>query len=99
MSVFVLPEHITKTQMERVVPLNAVARSVIESRRGMHPEYVFTYRGKPVCRLHNIIELQSTKRAFYSLSTALQDMSVDFSRFYICMPQLFQNSSYIHSCL
>ncbi len=53
MSVFVLPEHITKTQTERVVPLNAVARSVIESRRGMHPEYVFTYRGKPVCRLHN----------------------------------------------
>ncbi|RLA59196.1 MAG: hypothetical protein DRR04_09070, partial [Gammaproteobacteria bacterium] len=42
-SAFVLPETITKTSTERV----------IEARRGIHDEYVFTYRGNPVARLHN----------------------------------------------
>jgi len=52
-SVFVLPETVTKTQTERVVVLNSVASKVIESRRGIHPEYVFTYRGQPMKRLHS----------------------------------------------
>ena len=30
---------------ERLVVLNAVARSVVDARRGRHPDYVFTYRG------------------------------------------------------
>jgi len=50
-SVFVLPESLTKTSTERVVVLNHIAQSVIESRRGIHPEYVFTYRGRPVRKL------------------------------------------------
>ena len=52
-SVFVLPESITKTSTERVVVLNAVARRVVESRRGIHKEFVFTYRGNPVSKLNN----------------------------------------------
>ena len=36
-----------------VVVLNAVARRVIESRRGTHPERVFTYRGQPVGKLRS----------------------------------------------
>ena len=52
-SVFVLPETITKTSTERVVVLNAIAKRVIDARRGIDREYVFTYRGKPVARLHN----------------------------------------------
>ena len=52
-SVFVLPETITKTSTERVVVLNAIAKRVIEARRGIHDSYVFTYRGKPMARLHN----------------------------------------------
>jgi hypothetical protein len=35
-SVFVLPETITKTSTERVVVLNAIAKRVIEARRGIH---------------------------------------------------------------
>lgn len=30
------------------VPLNSVAIDVLQSRAGIHPRYVFTYRGKPV---------------------------------------------------
>lgn len=52
-SVFILGASITKTNTERVVVLNAVARRVIESRRGMHPERVFTYRGRPVRKLRS----------------------------------------------
>ena len=52
-SVFVLGADFTKTGTERVVVLNAVARRVIESRRGMHKERVFTYRSKPLGKLHS----------------------------------------------
>ena len=50
-SVFILPDTITKTSTERVVVLNAVASRVIEARRGTHKDYVFTYRGNPVRKL------------------------------------------------
>ena len=52
-SVFILGASITKTSTERVVVLNTVARRVIESRRGIHAERVFTYRGKPVGKLRS----------------------------------------------
>jgi integrase len=52
-SVFILPETITKTSTERVVVLNAIARRVVASRRGMDREYVFKHRGKPLYRLDN----------------------------------------------
>ncbi len=50
-SVFVLPESVTKTSTERVVVLNTVARQVVDSRRGMHKEFVFAYSGKPMKKL------------------------------------------------
>lgn len=50
-SIFVLPESLTKTSTERVVVLNRIAQNVIDSRRGIHSEYVFTFRGKPVQKL------------------------------------------------
>jgi integrase len=52
-SVFILPASITKTSTERVVVLNAVARRVIESRRGIHEEFVFTYRANRIGKLRN----------------------------------------------
>ncbi len=33
--------------------LNSVASQVVESRRGINPDYVFTYRGKAMKRLHS----------------------------------------------
>lgn len=52
-SVFILGASITKTSTERVVVLNAVARRVIESRRGVHAERVFTYKCNPIRKLHS----------------------------------------------
>lgn len=42
-----------KNKEDQVVVLNRVAKSVVESLRGQHPEYVFTYRGRRVRRMHN----------------------------------------------
>lgn len=52
-SVFVLPESITKTSAERVVVLNSVARRVIDSRRGLHDKFVFSYRGGRLSKLNS----------------------------------------------
>ena len=52
-SVFILPETITKTRTERVVVLNSIASKLISARRGIHPEFVFTYRGNSMKRLHS----------------------------------------------
>ena len=52
-SVFVLPASATKTSTERVVVMNTVARRVVNARRGIHKDYVFTYRGRPVGKLNN----------------------------------------------
>lgn len=54
-SVFVIPSAFggrhelsgVKNGEDRVVVLNQVAQAVIEERRGIHPEHVFTYRGQP----------------------------------------------------
>ncbi len=59
-SVFVLPESETKTATERVIVLNRFAKQVIDCRRGKHDEFVFTYRGIGIKRLHNT----SWKRAW-----------------------------------
>lgn len=60
-SVFLIPEDFggrtensgVKNGEDRLVVLNDVARSVVESCRGVHPEYVFTYKGKPIGRINN----------------------------------------------
>jgi integrase len=55
-SVFILPEQITKNGEERIVVLNRIARGVLDAERGRHPEFVFTYKGKPVTRMLNTSE-------------------------------------------
>lgn len=47
------PKGLVKNREDRLVVLNKVAHSVIESRRGMHREFVFTYRNRPIKRMHN----------------------------------------------
>lgn len=55
-SVFVLPnydEFSTKNGEERVVVLNSIARRIVDEQRGKHPEFVFTYRGRPTRSILN----------------------------------------------
>ena len=52
-SVFLIPEEKVKNGDERLVVLNTVARSVIESLRGQHPEHVFIFRGQRQKKMNN----------------------------------------------
>jgi hypothetical protein len=51
--VFLIPKQHVKNGEERLVVLNEVARSVVDSCRGVHPEFVFTHRGRPVAKMNN----------------------------------------------
>jgi len=52
-SVFVIPPEAFKTKRPHVVVLNDVAWSIIESQRGEHPVWVFTYRGTRIGTMNN----------------------------------------------
>lgn len=43
----------SKTKKAIPVPLNSEAIAIIEKQQGLHPEYVFTYLGKPITRCNN----------------------------------------------
>jgi integrase len=52
-SVFIIPRDFVKNGLDRYAVLNRIARSVIESCRGEHPEFTFTRDGKPVAGINN----------------------------------------------
>ena len=52
-SVFVIPAEAFKSRRAHVVILNAAAWSIIETQRGKHPVWVFSYRGERVERMNN----------------------------------------------
>lgn len=62
-SIFLIPSHKVKNREPRVVVLNRVARAVIEQVRGAHPEYVFTYRGKPIRKMNGPAWRKARERA------------------------------------
>ncbi len=67
-SVFLIPGEHVKNGEERLVVLNRIATSVIESVRGMHPEFVFVYAPRnghlrPVIRMNNTAWKAARKRA------------------------------------
>jgi integrase len=52
-SVFLVPAEIVKNKEDRLVILNDVAKSVIDSQRNGHPSRVFTYRTRPLEGMYN----------------------------------------------
>jgi integrase len=52
-SIFVIPSDYVKNGLDRYVVLNRIARSVIESCRGRHSEFVFTGKDSPVTHIYN----------------------------------------------
>ena len=51
--VFIVPGSRVKNCDERLVALNRVARSVVDTCRGRHPTHVFTYQGHPIHHMLN----------------------------------------------
>jgi integrase len=62
-TVFLIPGSKVKNGDERLVVLNRVAKSVIDSVRGDHKEYVFVYRKRPIETLNNTGWQEARKRA------------------------------------
>lgn len=60
---FVIPGDFVKNGEPRVVVLNSIARSVVEEVRGVNATFVFTYRGKPVTKMHNTAWKRAWKKA------------------------------------
>lgn len=52
LGVFRLAGDRTKNSEDRIVPMNQVAKSIIEAQRGHHEVYVFTFKGAPVLRIN-----------------------------------------------
>ena len=52
-SVFLIPGEQVKNREDRIVILNRVALSVIDSLRKEHDTHVFTYKGSPVTSINN----------------------------------------------
>ena len=52
-SVFIIPAARVKNGEERLVVLNRIACSVVAGRRGIHPDFVFSFKGRPVRRMLN----------------------------------------------
>ena len=51
-SIFVVPKRVVKNKEDRLVVMNRIAGSVIDELRGMHPDYVFTYRGERINKIN-----------------------------------------------
>jgi integrase len=67
-SAFVIPKDHVKNGEERLVVLNRVARSVVESLRGLHPTHVFVLvltkgRPQPVKKMYNTAWKSARERA------------------------------------
>ena len=52
-SVFIITEERAKNSHERIVPLNSVAMSIVNNRRGNGSDYVFAYQGRKLNRMTN----------------------------------------------
>lgn len=61
-SVFVIPGDKVKNGDERLVVLNSEAKAIIATQRGLDPEFVFTFRGKPIGTMHNTAWQNARKR-------------------------------------
>jgi integrase len=67
-SVFIIPGDRVKNGQDRLVVLNRIARSVVESLRGLHPEFVFARarKGKaarPLTKIYNTAWKRARERA------------------------------------
>jgi integrase len=52
-TVFIIPGTQVKNREDLLVVLNRIAKSVVESVRGVHPDYVLTYQGNTVTKINN----------------------------------------------
>lgn len=78
-SVFIIPGDKVKNREDRLVVLNKTAQSVIGEMKDQHPEYVFTYKGRPIERMLNSAWRKARVRAQLS-HVRVHDLKHTFGR-------------------
>ena len=76
---FIVPGDRVKNGDEQLVVLNSIARSIIETVRGQHHDYVFIYRGQRVQRMLNSAWKKARQRANVPL-VRVHDLKHTFGR-------------------
>ena len=79
-SVFLIPGSKVKNGDERLVVLNRVAKAVVDSVRGQHPEYVFVYRRKRRIGTMNNTAWQSARKHAGLPQVRVHDLKHTFGR-------------------
>lgn len=79
LGIFVLPGERIKNGEDRIVPLNSVAKAIIDAQRGKHDEYVFTFKGEPVLRINGHAWRKARTRANLS-QCRVHDLRHTFGR-------------------
>jgi integrase len=77
--IFIIPAQLVKNGDERVVVLNRIALSVVNSVRGKHSTHVFSFRSKPVNRMLNSAWRKASVRANL-LKVRVHDLKHTFGR-------------------
>jgi integrase len=77
-SVFIIPGMAVKNGEDRLVVLNDVALSLVNEVRGKHPDYVFTYNGRPLTRMLNSAWKRARIRV--NLAVRVHDLKHTFGR-------------------
>lgn len=77
-SVFIIPGKHVKNRDDRLVVLNQIASNVIDEVRGIHPVYVFTFRGEPLTRMLN--SAWKKARVKVDLTARVHDLKHTFGR-------------------
>ena len=78
-SVFIIPGNLVKNREDRLIVLNRIGKSVIEEVRGMHDEYVFCYKGKPLQNIYNSAWKRARERSNLT-QVRLHDLKHTFGR-------------------
>lgn len=82
--VFIIPKRYVKNGYlkdadDKLVVLNSIARAVVDRQRGKHPEFVFTYRNKPLSRMRSCGWNDAKERAGL-LGVRVHDLRHTFGR-------------------
>lgn len=78
-SIFLVPASMVKNRDDRLVVLNRVAQEVVDGQRGMHSEYVFTYKNRPVKKMYGAAWRKARERAGLPL-VRVHDLKHTFGR-------------------
>jgi len=76
--VFVIPPEAFKTKRAHVAILNDAAWSIVQTQRGLHPLWVFPFRGRPIRGMNNN-GWQSARREVGLQSVRVHDLRHTFA--------------------